>query len=436
MGAMSPATALLASGIIGGTGSLAGGLLSSSSASKNNETALDFNRWSQLQSQQFQQQMYTQQKLDQEDFYKKYQSPQAIAKALQQLGVNPASAFSGSTGIGTSPASMPSVPSSAALSAPALENEGAAFSKSIEAIGNAMSSIVASGAQSEQSQEMLYTFNERMNSLILQNSGQQLMNAKAQWDLFAAQNKLPYEIQNMVLKAYADYYAGRHSEALAKLVDIQSYIEDETKDMTIEQRQQANTLLGKQILVATEDAKLRQEQQRTERSQQALNRSSAAYNTALTKTENALRSGKIELQNLSADLATINKYLSGNELNISDATKQAKIFGLVEQMYREGLISENVYKEGQILSTKRDWAARQEFGQYLNNVVGAASTAVNAYSNYRGVSVSRLNAQERNAIQDKFVDEYVRQSKQNSSAKRSAILGPDYEMYSDQFFGR
>lgn len=343
MGAMTPATALLASGIIGGTGSLAGGLLSSSSASSNNSKALDFNKWSQLQSQQFQQQMYTQQKLDQEDFYKKYQSPQAIAKALQQLGVNPASAFSGSTGIGTAPASMPSVPSSAALSAPALENQGAAFSKSIEAIGNAMSSIVASGAQSEQSQEMLYTFNQRMNSLILQNSGQELMNAKAQWDLFAAQNKLPYEIQNMVLKAYADYYAGRHSEALAKLVDIQSYIEDETKDMTIEQRQQANTLLGKQILIAAEDAKLRKEQQKTERSIQKSNIASANYSNSMAETENVLRPYKKQIERANGYVAQ-----ASSREHIKQAeneTKRQEWFNELLKNQNLGIVLQNKDKE-------------------------------------------------------------------------------------------
>ena len=320
MGAMTPATALLASGIIGGTGSLAGGLLSSSSASSNNSKALDFNKWSQLQSQQFQQQMYTQQKLDQENFYKKYQSPQAIATALQQLGVNPASAFSGSTGIGTSPASMLSVPSSAALSAPALENQGAAFSKSIEAIGNAMSSIVSSGAQSEQSQEMLYTFNERMNSLILQNSGQQLMNAKAEWDIFASQTKLPYEVQNMVLKAYADYYSGRYSESLTKLNDLNYYIEDKCKDMTIEQKSQALTLLGKQILIAAEDIKLRKEQQKTERSQQALNDASASKEKALAK-------------------------ISEIEAEKSEKTKAAAIKALGQQLIRDNILAQSEQKE-------------------------------------------------------------------------------------------
>ena len=119
MGAMNPATALLLSGIGGGVGSLGAGLLSSSSASANNAKALDFNRWSQLQAQEFQRTMYNQQKMDQENFYTKYQSPEAIAKQLQKLGLNPANVLGQGQGLGGSPVSMPSGMSSPALSAPA-----------------------------------------------------------------------------------------------------------------------------------------------------------------------------------------------------------------------------------------------------------------------------------------------------------------------------
>ena len=129
MGAMAPAQALLASGLISGGTSLAGGLLSSSSAASNNQKAMDFQKWSQLQAQQYQTQMYNQQKIDQENFYKKYQSPEAIASQLAQLGVNPSVVLSGGHGVGASPVAMPSGISSPALSAPSLENEGSAFAQ-------------------------------------------------------------------------------------------------------------------------------------------------------------------------------------------------------------------------------------------------------------------------------------------------------------------
>ena len=84
----------------------------------------------------------------------------------------------------------------------------------------------------------------------------------------------------MVYHAYSEYYSGNYSEALAKLTNVQAYIEEHSKEFTIENRQKANDLLGKQILIADEDIKLRQEQQVTERSQQKLNKSGESANYA------------------------------------------------------------------------------------------------------------------------------------------------------------
>lgn len=321
MGAMTPATAMLYSGLIGGAGSLGAGLLSSSSASSNNAKALDFNRWSQLQAQEFQRTMYNQQKMDQENFYTKYQSPEAIAKQLQKLGLNPANVLGQGQGLGGSPVSMPSGMSSPALSAPALENEGTSMAQAIQAIGSSMASIAQAGQTSEQSQEYLNTFNERVNALILKNNEQELLNAKAQWDLYAAQEKLPYQIQEMVLNAYKLKYEGEYTQSLKALTDIQKYIEEHSKDFTIEQRNMMSTLLGKQVLLATEDANLRKEQQKTERTQQELN--------VANKNESVSRRTGIEFEN------SIKRIDSEN----AAATAQQKLAALREEYMKNAALS-------------------------------------------------------------------------------------------------
>lgn len=282
MGALTPAQALLSSGLIAAGSSLTSGLLSSSSAAKNNRTALDFQKWSQIQAQQWQEQMYSQQKMDQENFYKKYQSPEAIAAQLSKLGVNPAQVLTGGSGVGAAPASMPSGMSSPALSAPALENEGTAFASSIQSIGSALSSFAQAGYQNEQSEEMVHTLNTRMNQLLLQEGNQRLLNAKAKWDLFCEQVKLPYELQNMALDAYSKFVQGKYSESLTVLNEVAYYIQDKTKDLSIEEKQKAVSLLGEQILVAQgqqgllkEQAATERERQKTERTQQGLNNASA-----------------------------------------------------------------------------------------------------------------------------------------------------------------
>lgn len=436
MGAMTPQTAILASGLFGGGSSLLSGMMSAGSARANNQQALDFQRWSQLEAQQFQQQMYSQQRNDQEDFFKKYQSPAAIAKALAQLGMNPANVMGGGSGISAAPASMPSGVSSPALGAPPLENEGLALSQSIQAIGSSMASIVQASQNAEQSEEAVQTFSARVDRLLLENYGKKVANNKAEFDLIAAKAKLPLEKQKLSSEAYINFVSGNYQEALKQFQDIVNYVKEHTSANDIEYSNKMLELVGKQIMDVTEAINLKKEEQKTQKSVRALNYSAATLNKAVAATENALRDGKVEMQNLANDLSTLDKFLKGNDVAVSDATLQARIFGLTEQLYREGLISENVYKEGQILSTKRDWAARQEFGQYLNNVVGAACNVANTYNNYRGTSLNRLSAKERNDIQRDFVNEYKRIQQQNQSTKRSAVLGPDWEMYSDQLYGR
>lgn len=336
MGAMTPAGALLASGVIGGGSSLLSGLLSSNSASANNRAAMNFQKWSQLQAQQYQTQMYNQQKMDQENFYKKYQSPEAIAEQLSQLGVNPSVVLSGGHGVGASPAVMPSGISSPALSAPSLENEGTAFAQSIQALGSAMSSLAQSGATNEQSQEALATFNERLNALFLQNNQTKLMNAKAQWDLFASQVKLPYEVQEMVYHAYSEYYSGNYSEALAKLTNVQAYIEEHTKEFTIENRQKANDLLGKQILIAEEDYNLRKEQQETERTQQKLNKSGESANYA----QAALANAQTASEKTRKSILDFDAIIRGNDAKISSVTLSTKINTIKSQLKNDKQLAE------------------------------------------------------------------------------------------------
>ena len=340
MGAMSPATALLLSGIGGSVGSLGAGLLSSSSAASNNAKALDFNRWSQLQAQEFQRTMYNQQKMDQENFYTKYQSPEAIAKQLQKLGLNPANVLGQGQGLGGSPVSMPSGLSSPALSAPTLENEGTSMAQAIQAIGSSMASIAQAGQTNEQSEEYLNTFNERVNSLILKNNEQELLNAKAQWDLYAAQEKLPYEIQEMVLNAYKLKYEGEYTQSLKALTDIQKYIEEHSKDFTIEQRNMMTTLLGRQIAIAVANENLIKEQGRTELSKQASNYAVASNQREQAQTERDLRTER------ETALKLLNR-VRAVEADKSEATKDNAIMAMLADYARLSSVSEADAAEAQ-----------------------------------------------------------------------------------------
>lgn len=203
---MGASAALLA---LGGSG-LASGLLSSQSASENNRKSLDFAKWSQLQAQDYNTAMYQQQLYDQKKMYEQYQSPQAIAHQLAQAGLNP-SAMSGQLQSGSIP-SVPSGGSASPVSVPHLENSGLALGQGIESIAKAASSFAGANAQDAEAQQTRTLLQDRLNQLILQNNGQELMNAKQDWDNYIAQkfgeSEVGARLNDLTADAYLKYAQG------------------------------------------------------------------------------------------------------------------------------------------------------------------------------------------------------------------------------------
>lgn len=203
----------LPAAILGGTG-LLGGLYSAKVAQENNEDQIDFAQWSQMNSQEYNKAMYEKAVKDQQKMYEKYQSPQAIAQSLRAAGLNP-SAMNGNLQGGSIP-SVPSSPHSSPVATPQLQNEGSAFAQSLQSIGSAFSSLASAELQDAQTNESRSLLNEKLNQLILQNNGQQLMNAKTEFDTYAAHQKLPYEINELINDCYLKYY----QENILKLLHL------------------------------------------------------------------------------------------------------------------------------------------------------------------------------------------------------------------------
>lgn len=435
---MGASAGLIALGLGGAAGSLGAGVLSSSSASKNNNAALGFNKWSQLESQRYNKEMYEKQLQDQIDMYTKYQSPQAIAQQLRAAGINPAAATSQVAG-----GNMPSAPSAAGsspLSAPALQNEGEGLGRGFEGMVHALGQMYSSNLQDAQAQETRSLLQGKIDSLLKQNNLTELQGAYQGMmnDLTSkyGDKKWSAEVQDLLSRSVLNYANGDLAQAQTDVAKVMKLINDE--ELGIKQEERANISLRIAKALALVD-----EQIATEKTKQQANKAGAAasygvaeLNKALAKTEDKLRDQKYEFASLQNDILTLDKFIKGNELAFSDKTLDSRVIGFFNQMEREGLINQKYVKELEILATQSDWAGRQAFANYVGTLVGAFSNALGSFASLRGVDLSRLSAKERNAIQDKFVDEYVRQSQQMNSAKRSAVLGPDWEMYSDQFFGR
>ena len=147
---------------------------------------------------------------------------------------------------------------------------------------------------------------------------------------------------------------------------------------------------------------------------------SARLSDSLVKTNDALRDGQIRALDLSNQLADIQRQL-GNRENVRDAaTHYDKISAIISQCEREGFITRQAADNARKAATDADWAE-------VEHVVGCASEAIGAFSQmghvYNGY-VSNLNQQQRNQIQQNFVDAYSK-----SNADRNSVYGRWVDSY-------
>lgn len=166
-----------------GLASIVGGLFSSKSASDNNAAMLRYNQWALKEQERYNKEMYEQQKVDQENYYNKYQSPQAIAQQLREAGINPAAAVGGLTGGTSSTPSMPSVGSVSPNAAPSFENTAQPLANSVESAARSVASLATAQSQLKQGEkaaaetkETLALLEGNVKSLMLQNAGQEAHN--------------------------------------------------------------------------------------------------------------------------------------------------------------------------------------------------------------------------------------------------------------------
>lgn len=378
-------------------------------ASQTNAEMMQTNKDMQADAQKWNEKMYVQQMQDQEDMYNKYQSPQAIAKQLREAGLNPSALASGGLSGGSMP-SVPSVGSSPALSSPSLSNPAAPLQQGINDMASSISQLSSAENQTAEAEKTRSMLAGQLESLMLQNKQMDLHNHWQEFQNYLQQNfgedKMTSEISDNLSRAYLNYMTGDTQKALSGYYDVLTKIGDNEYKISYEKAANIGTYIQLMLGDMQAGINLKNQSIKTGKSQESLNYSLGSYYKSLTETENALRSGRIEMQDLANDLATIDKFSKGLDYKMHEESYDARKFSLIEQCYQQGLISENLYKEGQILSTRLDWAGRQEFANYCKSMIGCMSDVVNSYANIKGVQLNRLSAKERNEIRDRFTKEY------------------------------
>lgn len=128
----------------------------------------------------------------------------------------------------------------------------------------------------------------------------------------------------------------------------------------------------------------------------------ADYYKAITKTENDLRSNRLEAVSLENDLRTINKFLMGNELKISNDTMEAQISSIIEGMRQQQIITSQQAEKLYQLKVTSSWANRTAYMQYWTGFLNSAANVIGSSSGYYNGALSRMSAKERNQIQRDF----------------------------------
>lgn len=324
MGAEIGIGALLAAAGISALGNLGGAAISASGANSANADMMAFNRKEAAKNRAFQKEMYQQQLSDQEMMYNKYQSPEAIARQLQSIGVNAAGVFgSGKSGFSGSLPSVPSVPSGSQASVGSLTNPMADYAQALKgSTSDAVSVLNAMTDKQLKDKQGLKILAEKANL--------QTQNEILQWQNMINQTvgseKAKEELNQIIVQTATLATAGELNKAQTLVADTIRKLNQKEFDIKDEELWQLQTrgLFLVQSLKNEQD--LQVEQIKTEKSTQANNYASASLSKAL-KNESGLRSAglvfdnaikKIDSENAAA-LATDKLYALKMEIEKSKA---------------------------------------------------------------------------------------------------------------------
>ena len=324
MGAEIGVGALLGAAGISAFGNLAGSALSSYGANQANEALMAFNSAEAQKNRQFQKDMYNQQLADQELMYNKYQSPEAIAKQLKNIGVNPAKVLGSGQGFGSVP-SVPSVSSGSQASVGSLDNPMAAYGQALKSTtSDAVSVLNAITDKNLKDMQALKVLAEKAN-------------VQTQTELLAWQDMINKTIGNEKARAELNniveqtaLYASTNQFNKAQSLVAETIQKLNNKEFDIKDEELSQLKVRGLYLVNSLENQLdyQEEQIKTEKSKQAENYASASLSKAL-KNESGLRSAGLAFDNV------IKKIDSENASNLA----QEKLYALKMEIEKSKALS-------------------------------------------------------------------------------------------------
>lgn len=187
-------------------------------------------------------------------------------------------------------------------------------------------------------------------------------------------------------KAQEEYY-----KALEKLTTDENFRKNEQQPYVVSNLSKYGILIGAQ----TEN---QQAQASASRSEALKNQSIVALNSALTKTENDLREGRIKALDLQNSIDDVRRQISNRENIVDAATYQDRISALVSEYEKAGLVNKEIQADIDRKLRENDWIE-------VEKSLGALGQVVGMYGEMGILSTKELNAMSRQQYVD-GINEY------------------------------
>lgn len=338
------------------------------------------------------------------DITNAYSSPSAQVARLRAAGFNPA--LSGNSGVGV-PSFSPSV-SSPSVGSPSLPSASVSPSSGLSVPFYDVASQFSSVAQLADSVSKLQTsdVNKQKFDTLIQH---EVDNITADTDLKRSQSsyqdvmklieestgkdKRLAEIGKLFSEAYQCYSLGdlnKASElnqlAMERLNHIEGDIKLETKSLLLSNMAKQGQLYDAQRSAAYASANA--------------SNASANYMNELSKTESALRSGRVTALDLQNGISTYQKMVAESDAVVSQSTKSERIGFLIQQVENMRLLNAQSIQQLRKMVSDNDWNGVEHALGCLGSAVGSVANVGNMSSNM----LNSLSNVQRNTIQASYVE--------------------------------
>lgn len=345
-----------------------------------------------------------------------YMSPANQAQRLRDAGFNPALMYGGQQGaaggLSSAPMSGSSVPApsgqgsampmspnvgSTALTFPAsgIQNQSNPWENMLDGLVK----VAAFSEHSAKSEEIWKMIQPKIDNLLADNNFKDSMSAANAVDAYCKTLKLPRELDKLTQEVLT-------SAAQASMLAKEGVFLDES---AASKKAEAALFWAKKNLADKDfinyETVLESFLDKNNaaigelKSRSLANRAEASYKSALAKTENELREGRVTALDLANRIAENNKLIVGFDAKIKAATWQDELSSLVSQFERSGLMNEELRAKITAAEKANDWYE-------VNQCLGIFSTVVGGMTNLKGLSIKEMDVKQRKEIADRWNSAY------------------------------